>query len=249
MHCNTTFGWPGQRAGNARWPISKQGENFGLATGDLTHLSYSQSQFLCIRLGGPEGAKDLLLGHAFLLCARRTRRVVYMALRSFSKNLLASRLLSNSEACCRAIEQRALLHSSAAARRMVPDPLPPTRPAGSERSVWVEVDSGGGEAAGPACHWPGFSTSPPFPPYVHNLTPGPEGYEKPDLVDRFLSDEMLPRRERTRLWLHEVARDYERFPGDVGSTEVQVARLTERIKAVAEHMRMHRKDFSSRRCE
>eukprot|EP00887_Chlorella_sp_A99_P004975 scaffold4.g4975.t1 len=89
---------------------------------------------------------------------------------------------------------------------MVPDPLPPTRPAGS-----------------------------------------PEGYEKPDLVDKYLASEMLPRRERTRVWLQQVTRDFERFPGDVGSTEVQVARLTEKIKALAEHMKVHRKDYSSRR--
>jgi small subunit ribosomal protein S15 len=42
----------------------------------------------------------------------------------------------------------------------------------------------------------------------------------------------------------------ERFgsaPGDTGRTEVQVALLTERIAALTEHLRAHRKDHHSRR--
>lgn len=42
----------------------------------------------------------------------------------------------------------------------------------------------------------------------------------------------------------------ERFgsgPADTGRTEVQVALLTERISALTEHLRMHRKDHHSRR--
>jgi small subunit ribosomal protein S15 len=42
----------------------------------------------------------------------------------------------------------------------------------------------------------------------------------------------------------------ERFgsaPGDTGRTEVQVALLTERIAALTEHLREHRKDHHSRR--
>jgi small subunit ribosomal protein S15 len=35
--------------------------------------------------------------------------------------------------------------------------------------------------------------------------------------------------------------------GDTGSPEVQVALLTTRIKQLTEHLRMHRKDVSSRR--
>ncbi len=34
---------------------------------------------------------------------------------------------------------------------------------------------------------------------------------------------------------------------DVGSTQVQVASLTERISEITEHLKEHRKDFSSRR--
>ena len=34
---------------------------------------------------------------------------------------------------------------------------------------------------------------------------------------------------------------------DVGSTQVQVASLTQRISEITEHLKEHRKDFSSRR--
>lgn len=36
-------------------------------------------------------------------------------------------------------------------------------------------------------------------------------------------------------------------PGDTGRTEVQIALLTERINALTEHLRAHRKDHHSRR--
>lgn len=35
--------------------------------------------------------------------------------------------------------------------------------------------------------------------------------------------------------------------GDTGSPEVQVAILTEKIKDLTEHLKMHRKDYTSRR--
>ena len=35
--------------------------------------------------------------------------------------------------------------------------------------------------------------------------------------------------------------------GDTGSPEVQVAILTEKIKELTEHLKVHRKDFTSRR--
>ncbi|KFM25073.1 37S ribosomal protein S28, mitochondrial [Auxenochlorella protothecoides] len=58
---------------------------------------------------------------------------------------------------------------------------------------------------------------------------------------------MLPRREQHRLQLREVIKEFQRFPGDVGSSEVQVARLTRKIHDLAEHLKVHRKDHSSRR--
>lgn len=45
----------------------------------------------------------------------------------------------------------------------------------------------------------------------------------------------------------EVIKDHARTEGDTGSTEVQVAILTERIKNLTEHFKGHAKDNHSRR--
>ena len=45
----------------------------------------------------------------------------------------------------------------------------------------------------------------------------------------------------------EVIEDYRLHENDTGSAEVQVALLTERIKELTEHMKIHKKDHSSRR--
>ena len=45
----------------------------------------------------------------------------------------------------------------------------------------------------------------------------------------------------------EVIAEYAVKDGDTGSPEVQVALLTARITYLTEHMRAHKKDFSSRR--
>lgn len=44
-----------------------------------------------------------------------------------------------------------------------------------------------------------------------------------------------------------VMDDYRVHPADTGSSEVQVALLSERITTLTEHFRVHRKDHSSRR--
>ncbi len=44
-----------------------------------------------------------------------------------------------------------------------------------------------------------------------------------------------------------ITREYRTHPNDTGSTELQVAILTERIRQVTDHLRTHRKDFHSRR--
>ena len=41
--------------------------------------------------------------------------------------------------------------------------------------------------------------------------------------------------------------DYQRHEKDAGSPEVQIAMLTTRITELTEHLRTHRKDYSSRR--
>lgn len=45
----------------------------------------------------------------------------------------------------------------------------------------------------------------------------------------------------------ELIGKYGRSDGDTGSTEVQVALLTERINELTQHLRTHRKDHHSRR--
>ncbi len=45
----------------------------------------------------------------------------------------------------------------------------------------------------------------------------------------------------------ELIKEFARSEGDTGSPEVQVAVLTERINQLTEHLKVHPKDFSSRR--
>ena len=45
----------------------------------------------------------------------------------------------------------------------------------------------------------------------------------------------------------ELIKEYAIHDGDVGSPEVKVAILTERIKNLTEHMNLHKKDFHTRR--
>jgi small subunit ribosomal protein S15 len=52
----------------------------------------------------------------------------------------------------------------------------------------------------------------------------------------------LTREKKDRL-----IREYRMHDNDTGSPEVQIALLTERISQLTEHLKMHRKDFSSRR--
>lgn len=41
--------------------------------------------------------------------------------------------------------------------------------------------------------------------------------------------------------------EYKRHPSDTGSSEVQIARLTDRIRHLTDHMKSHKKDFSTQR--
>lgn len=45
----------------------------------------------------------------------------------------------------------------------------------------------------------------------------------------------------------EIITKYAMHEGDTGSPEVQIAVLTERINDLNEHLKMHKKDFHSRR--
>jgi len=44
-----------------------------------------------------------------------------------------------------------------------------------------------------------------------------------------------------------IVEEYRKHDGDTGSPEVQVAILTARIKELTEHLKLHKKDHSSRR--
>ena len=44
----------------------------------------------------------------------------------------------------------------------------------------------------------------------------------------------------------EIIKEFGKFEGDTGSTEVQIALLTEKINHLTEHLRTHKKDFHSR---
>ena len=44
-----------------------------------------------------------------------------------------------------------------------------------------------------------------------------------------------------------IIEEYKTHEADTGSTEVQVAILTARIRELTEHMKVHKKDFPSRR--
>ena len=45
----------------------------------------------------------------------------------------------------------------------------------------------------------------------------------------------------------EIVKNFGRKEGDTGSTEVQVALLTEQINVLTEHMKANKKDYSSNR--
>ena len=44
-----------------------------------------------------------------------------------------------------------------------------------------------------------------------------------------------------------MLKDFAQHPTDTGSPEVQVALITERINHLTEHLKVHKKDFTSRR--
>ncbi|DBB15968.1 TPA: hypothetical protein ACH3X3_003340 [Trebouxia sp. C0006] len=68
-----------------------------------------------------------------------------------------------------------------------------------------------------------------------------------DLVEKFWSPDCMSSAELRKLSLQQTREAFQRQEGDCGSSEVQVAALTTKIKAMAAHMRVHRKDYHSRR--
>lgn len=45
----------------------------------------------------------------------------------------------------------------------------------------------------------------------------------------------------------QIVQDFQTHPGDVGSSAVQIALLTQRINELTEHLREHKHDFHTRR--
>lgn len=52
----------------------------------------------------------------------------------------------------------------------------------------------------------------------------------------------LPQDQKTK-----TVEDYQTHPGDVGSAQVQIALLTQRINHLTEHLREHKHDYHTRR--
>jgi len=46
---------------------------------------------------------------------------------------------------------------------------------------------------------------------------------------------------------NEIVKEYARSEGDNGSVEVQVALLSEHVRSLTEHLKVHKKDFGTRR--
>lgn len=51
----------------------------------------------------------------------------------------------------------------------------------------------------------------------------------------------------TKIKKEELQKSFSRHPGDTGSPEVQIAVLTKRINSLTEHLKLHKKDFSSKK--
>jgi len=74
-----------------------------------------------------------------------------------------------------------------------------------------------------------------------------------DVLAYFAKDRRDPKRKGTKPVMldadvkQRIIEEYRAHESDTGSTELQVAMLTERIRQVTDHLRTHRKDVHSRR--
>jgi len=72
--------------------------------------------------------------------------------------------------------------------------------------------------------------------------------ELPDTLLRAFGPDNMSASERAKVSLHQTISEWQRHPRDTGSSAVQVAVMTERIKKMAQHMKEHHKDtFTKRR--
>ncbi len=72
--------------------------------------------------------------------------------------------------------------------------------------------------------------------------PGPSAIKRPKSREELEVDVLLSTARKA-----EIVRDYGRADRDTGSSEVQVALLTERITGITEHLKSHQSDHHSRR--
>jgi len=70
---------------------------------------------------------------------------------------------------------------------------------------------------------------------------------KEHLLEKFYSDENKSSMERHKLDLQKVREEYRIHEADCGSSQVQIALLTAKIKYMADHMKTHKKDLHSRK--
>jgi len=73
-----------------------------------------------------------------------------------------------------------------------------------------------------------------------------EEHANEDLVIKYLSEDNMSRAEVVKEELTRVRESFSVHETDTGSTAVQVATLTAKIKSLTEHMVQHRKDHSAK---
>ena len=71
--------------------------------------------------------------------------------------------------------------------------------------------------------------------------------DKRDIVLRILSMRNANNKTSMKLALNLALKEFQRFPGDTGSSEVQAACMTVRIHNMAKHLQDHKKDFANER--
>ena len=71
--------------------------------------------------------------------------------------------------------------------------------------------------------------------------------EMPEAMLRAFGRNNMSAKERAQLDVQSVIRRWQRDPLDTGSSEVQVAVFTERLKRLSAHMALHRKDMNTKR--
>ena len=83
-------------------------------------------------------------------------------------------------------------------------------------------------------------------PYLYHMTSDMLD-EFPEEMKRVFGISTLGQSDLNRLKKQEIVSKFQRKASDTGSTEVQIALLTERIRRLTEHLWYHHKDFSAKR--